>query len=97
MARNTLAAMSSWVSSMSTRGTCVASCFPRTCGVSPTQAVIDHNLYGTTKVNGKCTGGHSYRQAERENEARTNRLPKNLEQHLHYQGRVSNNFQSDVS
>ncbi len=28
MARNALAAVLSWVSSLSTRGTCVASCFP---------------------------------------------------------------------
>ena len=67
MARNALVAVLSWVSSLSTRGTCVDSCFPRTHGgMSPTQVVIDHNLYATTKANGKCTGGHSYRQAERE-------------------------------
>lgn len=29
MARNALAAVLSWVSSLSTRGTCAASCFPR--------------------------------------------------------------------
>ena len=40
--------------------------FPAHAGMSPTQAVIDHILDGTTKANGKCTGGHSYRQAERE-------------------------------
>ena len=35
-------------------------------GVRTTQAVIDHILQGTTKANGKRTGGHSYRQVERE-------------------------------
>ena len=40
--------------------------FPAHAGMSSTHAVIDHNLYGTTKANGKRTGGHSYRQAERE-------------------------------
>ncbi len=40
--------------------------FPARAGMNPTQAVIDHILYGTTKANGKRTGEHSYRQAERE-------------------------------
>ena len=35
MARDALAAMSSWANSLSTRGTCVASCFPRTRGDEP--------------------------------------------------------------
>lgn len=34
--------------------------------VRTTQAVIDHILQGTTKANGKRTGGHSYRQVKRE-------------------------------
>ena len=40
--------------------------FPAHAGMSPTQAVIDHIQCGTTKANGKHTGGHSYRQVERE-------------------------------
>ena len=40
--------------------------FPAHAGMSPTQAVIDHILQGTTKTSRKRTGGHSYRQVERE-------------------------------
>ena len=38
MARNALAAVLSWVSSLSTRGTCVASCFPHQ-GMNPCSAL----------------------------------------------------------
>lgn len=38
MARNVLAAVLSWVSSLSTRGTCVASCFPHQ-GMNPCGAL----------------------------------------------------------
>ena len=39
--------------------------FPAHAGMSPTQAVIDHILYGTIKQTER-TGGHSYRQEQRE-------------------------------
>ena len=38
MVRNVLAAVLSWVSSLSTRGTCVASCFPHQ-GMNPCGAL----------------------------------------------------------
>ena len=38
MVRNVLAAVLSWVSSLSTRGTCVASCFPHQ-GMNPSGAL----------------------------------------------------------
>lgn len=38
MTRNALAAVLSWVSSLSIRGTCVASCFPRQ-GMNPCGAL----------------------------------------------------------